>query len=515
MKKTFYYLLIIIVLGGALVGFWVYGKYFKKDAPSLLFFKVERRNLIESVKARGEVVSEKEFNLEFPFSGTVESIFVKEGDEVKSGAPLIKLETTDFELDLKRLDALLMQAKANLDKILTGATVEDLNISKTKIENAKISLEEAKKNLIDKLRDSYTVSDDSVRNKIDALFVDPRGLNPKVSFYIADTQLKTDLENSRLLIEDSLNKWRASLNNLNIASDFDFYTREAEVNLSRINLFTDKMAYVLNNPSASQNISQTVFDGYKTSVYLARSNLSATIGYLTAAEEKYKTGRSNLNLSEREFEYKKAAARTEDVEIAQAQVSEIESQILTTREKIKKSVMYAPTNAKVFKIPLEIQEMFKPGVYAISLSASGYKIQADISELEIDKIKIASDVLVKFDAIPAEEFHGKIARIEPQEVIKEGDKYYRVNIYLLDSDLERVRSGMTCDIKIIISKKDSTLTVPDLVIYKKTNQKFVNVIENLGGVQKEVVVETGISDGEFVEITRGLVEGQIVVAEGD
>jgi len=48
-----------------------------------------------------------------------------------------------------------------------------------------------------------------------------------------------------------------------------------------------------------------------------------------------------------------------------------------------------------------------------------------------------------------------------------------------------------------------------LAIYDKGGKKFVKILKD--NQQKEIEVETGISDGENVEVISGLVEGQIVI----
>ena len=90
MKKITYYLILIIVLGSLVISFWTYKRYFEKEKPNILNFTVEVGNINEVVRARGEVVAQKEFDLEFPFSGTIKNIFVKEGQKVKSSDALLK-----------------------------------------------------------------------------------------------------------------------------------------------------------------------------------------------------------------------------------------------------------------------------------------------------------------------------------------------------------------------------------------------------------------------------------------
>lgn len=518
MRKTSYYILAIIIIGAGVVSFWVYGKYFKKEAANEILFNVARGDVQEVVKVRGEIASQKEFNLEFPFSGTVDRIFIKEGQQVSQSEQLIKLDATDFELEVKKLEAGLNQKKANLEKLLAGATAEDIQISETKVSGAQSSLEDAEKNLVDKLLDSYTKSEDAIRAKADQLVNNPLTSSPQLSFTTNDFQLENDIEWSRFVLENSLKEWKLSLDKLTIESDFSAYLSEADSNLNQVKSFLDKLALAVNNPAnaaLNSSISQTTFSTWQTNISTARTNVNTAVANLSTADEKLKTAQSSLKLAEDELAYKKAGSRKEEIDIAKAQTAEIESQISIANEKIRKSALYSPASGKITKIFIEKGEVFKPGAAAVSLSSFNHKAQADISELEIGKIRAVdgNDALVKLDAFPEMEFKGKVVSIEPKEIIKEGDVYYRVNIFMEEQDKD-IRPGMSADIVILGILKKDVLKIAESAVYSKDNKKFVKVFKNNKDLKEgfeEVEVKTGISDGEFVEIVSGLSEGQIAV----
>ncbi len=515
MRKISYYLLLMVAMGGFLASFWVYQKYFKIAEPKILQFKVERGNLQEAVRVRGEVVAEKDFDLEFPFSGTVEKVFVSEGQQVNQGFPLIKLETIDFDLEVRRLNAVLGQRQANLTKLLTGATSEDIDISKTKVENAKTALTNARKNLLDKLNDAYTKADDAVRNQTDQFFSNPRSANPSLNLISITGQLRTDLESERVSLELLLNAWKSLSDSLSAADDkLNLSIATFKSNLGRVGSFLDKAALAVNGLTPGSDLTQAIIDTYKSAVSTARTNINTAISNLSAAEEKLKIAESNLLLAQNELAFKEAGTRNEDIEIAKAQIDEVKSQIASLEEKIKKSTIYAPGQARVTKTWFEVGEVFRPGQTVISLSTFGHKIQADVSELEIGKIKDndGNPVSIRLDAFPGQALMGKIISVEPREVIKEGDRYYKINVYM-DPHGSEIRSGMNVDLIIDASSKENILKVPEFVVYGRDDKKFVKVLD--GGIQLEKEIKTGISDGESVEIVSGLSEGQTVMVSAD
>ncbi|MDP1689562.1 MAG: HlyD family efflux transporter periplasmic adaptor subunit [bacterium] len=514
MKKISYYLIFIVVIASILVSFWTYQRYFKDVKPDPLLFKVEKGSIREVVKVRGEVVPQKDFDLEFPFSGTVQEVFIKEGQLVDVGDPLVKLETNNLDIEVKTLNSKLAQSEANLKKLTAGATKEELKILETKEINAKISLTNAGENFIDKLKDAHAKSDDAVRTKTAGIFSGYKTSVYQFTYTTCAYNAESDARNLRLQSENVLDNWKNELDALKDVSDSAKLKATSKSANANMTLFTDLFSNINATLVTGCTATDSSLDTYRTNTAVARTNINIAITNLRLAEDKFTTSESNLALAEDELNLLKTGTRSEDIEIAKAQIEEIKNSIAAVSENIRKSTIYAPASTKVVKIWLEPKETANLGQVVISLSMIGHKIQVDISELEIGKIREigGSEVLVKLDAFPDLELKGKIISIEPREIIKESDKYYRANVYIEPHD-SLIRSGMNADLIIPISTKDGVLKIPELAVYQKNDKKFTIVLS--GVEQKEIEIETGISDGASVEITNGLIEGQTVVVSAE
>lgn len=512
MKKVSLYLALLVAVSVAVTAFWVYQRYVRSDAAARLTFTVERGDIEEAVQARGEVVSQKEFTMEFPFAGTVEQVYVKEGEKVSRGDPLAKLDTKDQELEFKRLEAIRAQNEANLRKLEAGETPQDISVSESKVEGARTAAENAQKTFAEVITDSFTKADDAIRNKIDPLFINP-GTSPQLVFTASNPQVEVDLESLRLSMESKFASWQSSLATLTVASDLTPYNAEAQANLSLVRAIHDKATLALNNLTAVGTLSQTTIDAWRAGVSAGRTTVSAAVTNLTAAREAFRAAQTNLEYEERALASKRAGTRVEDLAAARAKVEETENQIAAAEEKIAKATLRAPAAARVMNISLERREMSNPGTTAMTLSISEQKVQADISELDIGKIKEGDGnaATIEFDAFPDEPYTGRVVSVEPQAVVKDGDKYFRLNVFFdrATSSEHIIRTGMSADLVIKTSFRQGVLKVPELAVYKRNKQRFVKVLEN--GVPTEVEVKVGISNGESVEIISGLSEGQIVV----
>ena len=212
-----------------------------------------------------------------------------------------------------------------------------------------------------------------------------------------------------------------------------------------------------------------------------------------------------------------AWTRKEDLKIAKAQIDDIKVKIEILNDKIGKSSLYSPFDAKVVNIWVEQWEYLRPSAlwsYAISLVSSWYEIQSDISEIDISKIKEndSDNIIIEFDAFPGKQFIWTIISIEPQEITIDWDSYYRVNITINDID-EPLRPWMNADLKIIISTKTNALYIPDLTITKDNDRKFTHMFVN--GILEEVEVETWITDWENIEIIKGINHWDKIVIPSD
>jgi len=111
-----------------------------EEAIPVRVAKLKKELLRLEICTVGTVLPDQEVVATPKIAGRVERIFVKEGDVVKAGDVIVKLEETDFLLAVKQAEAALATAKANLANLLAGTRPE-------KIEQAKAALHQAQANL--------------------------------------------------------------------------------------------------------------------------------------------------------------------------------------------------------------------------------------------------------------------------------------------------------------------------------------------------------------------------------
>ncbi len=72
-----------------------------------------------------------------------------------------------------------------------------------------------------------------------------------------------------------------------------------------------------------------------------------------------------------------------------------------------------------------------------------------------------------------------------------------------------LKPGFGVDVRIITGAGEGVMALPKAAVFQKDGQSYVYVVEN--GIARTRAVKTGVETGEAVEITSGLVEGEVVV----
>ncbi|PCH98143.1 MAG: efflux transporter periplasmic adaptor subunit [Bacteroidetes bacterium] len=115
MNKTVKILLVTVVTLLIIVGIGKKLEWFgKKDRLGIESEWVELRTIVETVSANGKIQPEVEVKISPDVSGEIIELAVKEGDEVKVGDLLLKINPDIYVSSVDRMDAALNTSKANL-----------------------------------------------------------------------------------------------------------------------------------------------------------------------------------------------------------------------------------------------------------------------------------------------------------------------------------------------------------------------------------------------------------------
>lgn len=204
----------------------------------------------------------------------------------------------------------------------------------------------------------------------------------------------------------------------------------------------------------------------------------------------------------------------EQVKAQKELIKQVEQKINIIKAKIDKTVLYAPISGVITRQEGKVGETVNAFEKIVTIDTlNKIKIEADIPEIDIAKIKVDDSTLVTLDALGQDKvFEAKVTKIETREKIIEGIPTYKVEFsFTRDIKGENIKPGMTANIEVITNKKSSALILPQRALMFKNSKVFVKILnENNEISEKEVI--TGIkSENGMVEILKGLREGQKVI----
>jgi len=97
---------------------------------------VGRRDLTATVSASGEIRPKRFVDISSNVSGRITHMKVREGDEVKRGQVLARIDSTRFEADVRQGEAALGARHADLDRAIADLAVEKLSFERAKSTHA-------------------------------------------------------------------------------------------------------------------------------------------------------------------------------------------------------------------------------------------------------------------------------------------------------------------------------------------------------------------------------------------
>ena len=169
-----------------------------------------------------------------------------------------------------------------------------------------------------------------------------------------------------------------------------------------------------------------------------------------------------------------------------------------------------------------------PTLFKIAADLNSMQIEALVSEADIGQVKQGQKVKFFVDAFFEELFEGTVDLIRLEPKVEQGVVNYIVVINV-DNEEKKLLPGMTAQATIITSSKEGVQLVPLAAVrFKPPNNVSLEKKEQDGekvssadrvtvystdnrGTLLEHQIETGISDGRFIEVIRGFEIGNEVI----
>jgi multidrug efflux pump subunit AcrA (membrane-fusion protein) len=138
------------------------------------------------------------------------------------------------------------------------------------------------------------------------------------------------------------------------------------------------------------------------------------------------------------------------------------------------------------------------------------RLQADIPEKYLGSITLGQKIYVKVEAYPDKIFWGKIDKISP--VVDKVSRTFLVES-IFDNKENILKSGMTAETHIILSKVKNALSIPISAVVYKDNRPYVYLADREKNIAIEKQVVLGLKNTDYIEV-KNLKEGSEIIVVG-
>jgi HlyD family secretion protein len=221
------------------------------------------------------------------------------------------------------------------------------------------------------------------------------------------------------------------------------------------------------------------------------------------ADARVMLAEANLKDAQREWARLQNGPDPDDIAAAEARIAAIEA----TLGQID---LEAPFSGTVTDVSNKAGDQVSPASPAFRIDdLSRLLVDVQITEVDINRIRVGQPAMMTFDAITNREYSGKVVEVARVGIPSQGLVNFQVTIELDNAD-GAVRPGMTAAVNIITDLVENVLLVPNRAVRLREGQRVVYVLRN--GVPVMTEIQLGLTSDVQSELVSGDVkEGDLLV----
>jgi HlyD family secretion protein len=264
-------------------------------------------------------------------------------------------------------------------------------------------------------------------------------------------------------------------------------------------------------------IAQQDADTAKATYDQAVASVNAAQAGLDASRAAAQSSQKQIEVAQTQIEQAQAVEQQDDAMLAQAQLNLEHTRIL------------APVDGTVIARRMDVGQTVAasfqaPTIFEIAQDLTKMQVDTNVAESDVGHLKVGQQATFTVDAYPGQVFQGTITQIRKAPINVQNVITYDAVIAVANPDL-KLFPGMTANATILVEHKDNILKVPNAALRLKPSASLMETpvvppatpngalvyVPAPESKLRAVLVKTGITDGNFTEITEGdLHEGQQV-----
>ncbi len=379
-------------------------------------------------------------DLSSDLAGRVMQVEVEEGQSVKAGQELARLDDSTLQAQYAQAQATLQAAQANYDLLVAGATPEQLRQAQAAV--------------------------DTAQSKLDAMKAGPRAEQvAQAEANLALTQAKLDqvkkgptdgdIALAKLAIDQARNTlWGAQNSRDGICSNkalpsYQCHAAEAQVAAAETGVQQAEARLAQLQAGATPEVIAQAEDAVRAAeAQLALAKQPFTSYDMAAAE-------AQVEAAQAQFDALKAGAREQQLAAAQAQVGVAKAQVQVIELQLKKVSIVAPTDGVILSRSIEPGELAMTGATLFQIGQlEALELTVYLPEEEFARVTPGEQAKVRVDAYPGRDFDATVLRVADhaeftprnvQTVEGRKDTVFAVRLSIANPDLA-LKPGLPADV---------------------------------------------------------------------
>lgn len=458
-------------------------------------------DLSANATASGTLRAARAATLQSSATARVSEVLVRAGQQVAAGEPLVVLDATDLELNVRAAQGNLRQAEAQLADMLGDPTPAELAAAEAAVASAQAQR--------------------------DDLLAGPSAAEL--------AQLESSLRSAEAAVASA----NAELTNAaSSVSAADLSAAEAQLAAAQLQL---RAAEDANEELANQATHATLQaaqqavaaaqarvnelrEGPDTAA--AQGSVGAAAARLQSARAEYErqtAGPSAAQQAQAEAQLAEAQASLAQLESgptaaqraqAEAAVEQARLALAAAEEALADATLTAPFAAAVTAVHVQRGEIAAgPVVGLVDLDSLEVVLQVD--EVDVGSLAVGQPATVTLESYPEAEIAAEVASIAPAAgASATGLVTYDVRLRLGQSGLPLL-AGMTANATLVTAEKQDVLLVPNEAIQVDRTSGTYSVRRQVGETIETVEIVIGLRDNQYTEVREGLSAGDVLLIGGE
>jgi len=464
----------------------------------------ERGDLVATVALTGEVSAERRAGLSFDVTRVrLLELNVAAGQHVQEGDVLARLDPASLQRAVDLAEADLLSAEDALTEAQAPYTDLDRQRAELDVALAEVAWQEAQDSLdalldpleVQKAVNEATLALQEAKDKWLALQSDTASQQQLERLqYQANV---AEVEHGQLLdnpnpTEESRDRQLLAYNRMMDAKD-SLETAQARAALDLL------------------NAERTMIQAEKE-----LADLQAGTDSPAVAQARNKVAQAEYNLAKAQESLATilAGSDAKTIQVAKSRYDVAKATLEGAQEALINATMVAPFDATVISVGAEVDDLVSSNNTIVILAdLSNLQITAMVDETDISQIEVGQEVQITFDAFPGRRLSGRVLEVPLEGQLVQSVVTYDVPVSMESVQGVAIKPGMTANLSIIVGRSENALLIPALAVLQSDEGNVVLVQDSVEGEGTTTPVETGLSDGTYVEVLRGLIEGDRVLVK--